>query len=130
VLLFCFLCLLLIVCAIFLSLVAVVKEEKPCLPNPCGPYSQCRVLNEHAVCSCLESYVGSPPSCRPECVVSAECPQNKACIGQKCQDPCTGVCGINAQCNAINHNPICTCNHGYTGDAFVRCIKQREELFL
>lgn len=102
----------------------------PCIPSPCGPFSQCRVVNSHAVCSCLESYIGSPPSCRPECVISGDCPQNRACIGQKCQDPCPGTCGINAQCQVVNHNPICSCLSGYTGDPFVRCIQQKRETFI
>ncbi|KRT79970.1 hypothetical protein AMK59_6537, partial [Oryctes borbonicus] len=68
----------------------------PCQPSPCGPNSQCRELNNQAVCSCLPSYIGSPPSCRPECVVSSECAPNKACIQQKCTDPCPGTCGLSA----------------------------------
>lgn len=109
----------------------VAKEEpvrrNPCIPSPCGQYSNCRVVNEHAVCSCKEEYVGSPPSCRPECIVSADCMQDKACIGQKCQDPCPGTCGINARCHVVNHNPICSCNPSYTGDPFVRCTLEQSK---
>ena len=92
-----------------------------CSPSPCGPNSQCREVNGQAVCSCLPTYIGSPPGCRPECVVSSECPQNKACVNQKCVDPCPGTCGQNAQCTVINHSPICSCISGYTGDPFVIC---------
>lgn len=59
--------------------------------------------------------------CRPECVVSSECPLNKACINEKCADPCPGTCGQNARCNVVNHNAICSCSPGYTGDPFVGC---------
>lgn len=93
----------------------------PCVPSPCGPNSQCREVNGQAVCSCLPTYVGSPPGCRPECVVSSECPLDKACANQKCVDPCPGVCGQNANCRVNNHSPICSCSPGYTGDPFSRC---------
>lgn len=96
-------------------------ERNPCQPSPCGSNSQCREINGQAVCSCIPGYVGSPPSCRPECVTSNECPQNEACNNQKCRDPCPGTCGVNAKCQVINHNPICSCPSRYTGDPFIRC---------
>lgn len=104
----------------------------PCIPSPCGPYSQCREINLQAVCSCLENYIGSPPHCHPECVVSSECPLDKACVNQKCVDPCPGVCGQNARCNVRNHSPICTCSSGFTGDPFVQChlIPRKSKSFL
>lgn len=93
-----------------------------CRPSPCGPNSQCREVNNQAVCSCIPTYIGSPPNCRPECVVSTECPPEKACVQQKCKDPCPGTCGLNANCKVINHSPICSCHTGYTGDPFTRCF--------
>lgn len=103
----------------------------PCNPSPCGPNSQCREVNEQAVCSCLPEFSGSPPSCRPECVVSSECALNKACIKQKCSDPCPGTCGLQAKCEVINHSPICSCNRGHTGDPFTRCypIPRKQKQF-
>lgn len=98
----------------------------PCVPSPCGLNSQCRELNNHAVCSCLPKYIGAPPNCRPECILSSECPLDKSCINQKCKDPCPGTCGQYAKCQVVNHNPICSCNIGFTGDPFVRCIKEAE----
>lgn len=97
-------------------------EENPCNPSPCGPNSQCRVINQQPVCSCLPEYIGSPPGCRPECTVSVECPLDKACINQKCSDPCPGSCGINANCAVVNHSPICSCEKENTGDPFTRCF--------
>ncbi|XP_033611631.1 stabilin-1 [Cryptotermes secundus] len=94
----------------------------PCNPSPCGPNSQCRQVNGQGVCSCLPNYIGSPPGCRPECVVSSECPQNRACLNQKCVDPCPGPCGQNTRCEVINHSPICSCRQGFTGDPFSRCF--------
>lgn len=102
--------------------------SEPCVPSPCGPYSQCRVVNGHAVCSCQTDYIGTPPACRPECMVSADCPQDKACINTKCKDPCPGTCGLNARCNVVNHNPICSCALGFTGDPFVRCLQEESKI--
>lgn len=111
-------------------LVSVETPRDPCQPSPCGAYSQCREINGYAVCSCQVGYIGTPPSCRPECVVSSECPQDKACVNQKCGDPCPGTCGINARCVVVNHNPICSCNAGHTGDPFVRCVKEESKLLI
>jgi hypothetical protein len=99
---------------------------QPCQPSPCGPNSQCREINDQAVCSCVPGFIGSPPSCRPECITSSECGQNEACVNQKCRDPCPGTCGVGAKCNVINHNPICSCPPRYTGDPFSRCYPERK----
>lgn len=86
-------------------------------------------MNGHAVCSCITNYIGAPPSCRPECSVSSECAQDKACINLRCVDPCPGTCGNEAHCKVTNHNPICTCPPGYSGDPFIRClIKERKTI--
>lgn len=114
----------------FISLVQnLVQEtpiEDPCSPPPCGLNSQCRAVDDHAVCSCLPDMIGAPPNCRPECILSSECSQEKSCINQKCKDPCPGVCGQNARCIVVNHNPICSCFVSYHGDPFVRCIKEEQ----
>lgn len=44
----------------------------------------------------------------------------------KCKDPCPGTCGLNARCRVVNHNAICSCNPGFVGDPFVRCLKEEE----
>lgn len=93
----------------------------PCNPSPCGANSQCRNINGGPSCSCLATYVGSPPNCRPECTINSECPSNQACIREKCRDPCPGSCGFNARCSVINHTPICVCPEGYVGDPFTSC---------
>lgn len=61
---------------------------------------------------------------------SSECSQDKSCINQLCKDPCPGTCGVNAQCRVVNHNPICTCVDGFTGDPFRRCIYEESKLYL
>lgn len=82
----------------------------------------CKQRNGAGACSCIADYHGNPyEGCRPECVLSADCPTNKACIRNKCADPCPGICGQFAQCSVINHVPTCTCNPGYIGDPFTSC---------
>lgn len=106
----------------FTFISAIITEKlNPCQPSPCGPNSQCKEVNEQAVCSCLPTYFGSPPNCRPECVVSSECNFDRVCSNHKCIDPCPGPCGLNSKCQVINHSPICTCSPGQTGDPFIRC---------
>lgn len=100
----------------------VQQDIFPCDPSPCGPNSRCLpTANGQAVCSCLPGYRGSSPACQPECVSSSECSQNMACINNRCADPCPGICGNNARCEVINHNPICSCRPGQEGDPFVSC---------
>lgn len=108
------------------------EPQMPCIPTPCGPNSQCREVGSTAVCTCLPTYVGRPPSCRPECTINSECAPNAACINERCKDPCIGSCGISAICNVVNHVPICTCDYGLTGDPFSGCypIPSKVLLFL
>ena len=100
---------------------APTPSPPSCFPSPCGPNSQCQIMAGNPACSCLPDYIGAPPSCRPECVLSAECLSQLACINQKCQDPCPGSCGYNANCHVLNHIPVCLCNEGHTGDPFTQC---------
>jgi hypothetical protein len=95
--------------------------EKPCDPPPCGPHSTCRPVGNAPVCACQPGYLGIPPECRPECVSSSECAPSKACLNFKCQDPCIGTCGRDAKCQIVNHNPICVCPSGWTGDPITGC---------
>lgn len=90
----------------------------PCQSQPCGSNAECR----NGVCYCLPEYQGDPyQGCRPECVLNMECPKNKACIRNHCQDPCPGVCGQNAICSVLDHIPICSCQPGTAGNAFIQC---------
>lgn len=94
----------------------------PCVPSPCGANAICKEYNGAGSCSCLPDYIGNPyEGCRPECVLNSDCPSNRACIRNKCQDPCPGTCGQNADCQVVNHLPSCTCIIGFTGDPFQYC---------
>ena len=107
---------------IFLTEVIVpLQDQNPCVPSPCGPNSQCQVINQASSCACLENYVGSPPNCRAECTVNSDCPSTKACINQKCRDPCPGSCGLQTECQVYQHAAICSCREGYTGNPFQSC---------
>lgn len=58
-------------------------------------------------------------------MISSDCPGDKACIGNKCVNPCTqNVCGIKATCKAINHSPLCSCPPPLIGNPFDECIIQ------
>lgn len=108
--------------ATFYSIETVPSLTNPCQPSPCGPNSVCRENNGQAVCSCSPEYLGSPPGCRPECVVNAECASDRVCVNLKCVNPCPDPCGRNADCRVINHYPICSCQQEYTGDAYSICF--------
>ena len=106
----------------YLEPFAPVPVQNPCIPSPCGPFSECRAIEDIPSCSCLQNYIGSPPDCRPECSINSDCPSNRVCMREKCRDPCPGSCGVLAQCSVNNHVPICTCSKGYIGDPFTNCI--------
>lgn len=96
----------------------IADDKDLCNPFPCGANAQCA----NSLCTCLPGYHGDPYSgCRPECVLSTDCSKDKACIRNKCVNPCPGTCGQNAECNVINHIPMCVCLQGYTGNAFFTC---------
>jgi len=93
-------------------------ETDPCNPSPCGTNSICN----NGLCTCLPEYHGDPyVGCRPECVLNNECSRDKACIRNKCVNPCPGACGYNAICEVYNHIPMCRCPEGLAGDAFTQC---------
>jgi hypothetical protein len=100
----------------------------PCTPSPCGIHANCREQNGVGACFCDQDYVGDPyQGCRPECILNSDCPSNLACINNKCKDPCPGTCAQNAVCQVINHNAMCTCNVGYSGDGYRYCALQKDE---
>lgn len=106
----------------------VYEQATPCIPNPCGANAQCREQNNAGSCQCLPEYIGNPyEGCRPECVLNSDCPSNRACVRNKCMDPCPGTCGQKAECQVINHLATCNCHIGYTGDPYQFCNIQLNE---
>lgn len=106
------------------------EHRDPCVPSPCGPNTKCQVNHDIAVCECLPGFEGSPTTsgCHPECVINADCPRNKACMNNKCVDPCPGVCGYKAICQTLNHSPVCSCPPPLIGDPFYECKEAPGEL--
>lgn len=101
-----------------------IKEEplQPCNPSPCGANAICTERNGAGSCKCLPEYFGDPyTGCRPECILNSDCDQSKACVKNKCVDPCRGTCGLNAECRVINHAPSCSCLKGYIGNPLSGC---------
>lgn len=97
-------------------------ERNPCNPSPCGANAICKERNGAGSCTCLPEYFGDPYTiCKPECVTNTDCPKDKACLNNKCKDPCPGICGINAECRVSNHAPSCFCFGGYTGNPSTAC---------
>lgn len=107
----------------------------PCtVGNPCAITAQCEVTNHKALCRCPSGLLGDPfircyeiiPS-TPECKLDSDCSYDKACISQRCQDPCliANPCGTNAQCKTTQHRPICLCPDGLGGNPQVLCYKRK-----
>lgn len=107
------------------QLMTEIDLSTPCSPSPCGANALCKERNNAGSCMCVEGYIGNPyEGCRPECVVNTDCASNMACLNNKCANPCPGSCGANAECQTVNHVPLCTCFTGYTGDPFRYCVYQ------
>lgn len=105
--------------------------RNPCNPSPCGINAVCRERNNAGSCSCVTGYTGDPYSeCRPECVNNNECSKQKACVNNKCRDPCPGICGSNTECQVVNHTPYCSCLPGFTGNPSVACNRIRMFIFV
>lgn len=105
----------------------VSVQQDPCNPTPCGSNAECN----DGICSCLPEYHGDPyTGCRPECILNNDCSRDKACMRNKCIDPCPGTCGTNAICSVINHIPMCSCIQGYHGNAFVICNQIRGNILI
>ena len=126
----------------------------PCaFNNPCSSSAECTVNSHRAVCKCPSGFTGDPYSrCVPsktytnldlrmnkyladnaflvqrgECQHDTDCPDNRACIGNQCLDPCNlnDPCGKNAQCQTTSHRPVCRCPNGWAGDPHSECYQCR-----
>ncbi|KAF2352424.1 EGF-like domain, partial [Trinorchestia longiramus] len=100
----------------------------PCQRNNlCPATAMCYTKSNKATCKCPPGTEGDPMvRCSPVgCTSSQECSESEACIKRACVNPCSdaSLCGTRAQCEVENHNPICKCPRGMTGDPFIRCDK-------
>merc|ERR1712106_9783 len=104
----------------------------PCIvANPCATNAVCDVRQHSVTCNCPSGFTGDPFSnCyaiepRPECTADPDCPQDQACINERCINPCIidNPCAPQARCTARAHHPVCTCPEGYGGDPYRQCYR-------
>lgn len=108
---------------LFISVIPTPLPE-PCTPSPCGANAICKESHNAASCTCYPGYFGDPyVGCRPECVQNSDCAWDLACVNNKCVNPCSGACGINAECKVVHHTPSCFCLSEYTGNPLTACRK-------
>lgn len=72
----------------------VEPTKSGCNPSPCGVNAECRDISGSPECICPPNYIGDPySSCRPECVLNTDCPRDRTCVRNRCENPCTDACG-------------------------------------
>ncbi len=129
------------------------KCVNACAGIQCGPNAECQPRDHKGFCVCRQGFEGDAADvrlgcapepvfckaqtqcptnmycyngvCRAACASSAECPSAEACVKGQCVDPCTAdaSCGINAECRVENHQPVCSCPDGFTGEPIKECIR-------
>lgn len=62
------------------------------------------------------------PLPRPQCTTHADCPDDRVCRSHVCDSPCD-ECGVNTNCNVVEHRAVCICPRGYQGDPRVQCSR-------
>jgi hypothetical protein len=57
------------------------------------------------------------------CANNNECPDHTACENRLCINPCAykDPCAPTANCQVINHLPVCSCPDGYIGSPTTSC---------
>lgn len=93
------------------------------------------VIDERGRCVCPVEHgykLTSAGECVPDgripsgCTSDSDCANNRYCDldARQCRDPCEHKeCGINAICNATNHQAVCQCITGYIGNPDKLCSK-------
>ena len=104
-----------------------------CGQTPCAAGALCQNTRGSYKCLCPAGTVGEPYE--EGCQASFECSSNKDCSSSavcgtergrpKCKDACSDVvCGVNADCQAKNHQSKCVCRQGFEGDAELGCVRE------
>lgn len=97
-----------------------------CASDTCGPQTECYGINHNPVCECLPGYSGNPKlGCNViGCKSDSECPSEKACINQKCENPCEQQpCITKEICRAYNHKAECSCPPGTISGLYGACMQ-------
>ena len=107
------------------------KCINPCLvDNPCAVNAECRPINHQSSCFCPPGLQGDPyVDCKSvECLINQDCPQDKACIQNRCVNPCLHdpPCAPTADCRVRQHSASCVCPPGTIGNPFVLCSPREE----
>ena len=109
------------------------KCVNPCqVLEPCHKNAECSVIDtipvRTMICTCPDGMVPEEggeckhvPVIKPICEVNSECSPEKACFNGFCKDVCQ--CGVNANCEIVEHHPLCTCKRGYEGNPEIRCYE-------
>lgn len=94
----------------------------------CGRNAGCKSDNHKATCACDRGFFGDAyddkMGCQPiECESHNDCSDEKICDLHKCRIACLAhnPCGQNAICSTNNHQQVCTCQPGYTGEPTRGC---------
>jgi hypothetical protein len=111
--------------------------NRQCVPvcagdrSSCGEKATCYGANHRAICQCPPGLIGNP---RISCILvgcrsNTECPGNRACINNKCEDPCasTNPCDTPAECKVFNHAVECACPPGAVSDGKMGCMTVDEK---
>lgn len=105
----------------------------PCLRlNPCDDSSLCKVIDSlplrTMLCVCPDGQVKTSdgtckvlPPIKAECEAHEACPSEKACVNGLCKEACQ--CGINADCEIVEHHAVCSCKPGFEGDPEIQCYE-------
>lgn len=108
--------------------------NRQCVPvcslDSCGRQAECYAQNHRAICECLPGYEGDPrATCRLlGCRADSDCPLDKACINQKCENPCENqaICAQNELCQVYQHRPECACPPPFEADPIRGCVLRDE----
>ncbi|XP_022241756.1 fibrillin-1-like [Limulus polyphemus] len=106
-----------------------------CKLHPCHSSAICENVQGSYTCSCPLGLVGDPrisPGCHDPNICyngNSDCLDTAACMlvdgVPYCKDPCDDPtsCGVNATCKAVNHEAVCSCPFGFTGNPEIQCKK-------
>ncbi|KAF2350557.1 EGF-like domain [Trinorchestia longiramus] len=108
--------------------------RSPCstVPPPCGISAQCTVINHRSICQCRDGWEGDPRRrCTQVQTPIGVCGRHEDCASDRecerssgqCLDPCaSNPCAASALCFTVNHQPVCNCPEGYSGNPLLECF--------